>query len=177
MSDWAWRLISSRTFKAEILLNLPPSPCFSAVFSLLWGNSTHDSAINGLKSQRTGGSSATGTAGGHRTRATPGHEDADLCAAQIAKLSGSVHLLFPPLSSPFCLSTSSGCPPANRCHSARLSAITSLPLYLSTSRQETTSGSRDKRRLVVNKGARWIVDVTRYHVIEVLLSFYVIFFF
>lgn len=67
MSDWAWRLISSRTFKAETLLHLPPSPCFSAVFSLFWGNSKHDSAINGLKSQRTGGSSATGTAGGRHT--------------------------------------------------------------------------------------------------------------
>lgn len=65
---------------------------FSAGFSLFCGNSRHDSAINGLKPQRTGGSSATGTAGGQRTNATPGHED--FCAAQIDQLSGSVHLLF-----------------------------------------------------------------------------------
>lgn len=99
------------------------------------GNSNHDSAINGRKSQRTGGSGETGTAGGHRSATgAQGRENADLCGSLTTTNFEVRSTYCSPLSSSFCLSTSSECPPANRwasCHSARPSPVTLLPLYLS----------------------------------------------
>lgn len=107
-------------------------PCHSNVVR---GNSNHDSAVNGRNSQRTGESGGTGTAGGHRSATgAQGRQNADLWGS-LATTNFQVRSTYcSPLSSPFCVSTSSEWPPANRwasCHSARPSPVTSLPLYLS----------------------------------------------
>lgn len=82
----------------DILLFQPTLTRFAAdsslVLLILSGelDSKHDSATNGPKSRRTGGSSGTGRAGGHRT-ASGVRERGPLRFCH-NKLSGSFHLLF-----------------------------------------------------------------------------------